>query len=200
MKLRWAAPAIVAVAVSASAIAARAGARGRRDLRRRRGPSSATIISIRRSTSGAGTRSAMSSGRKPLAAQTPGELRIVLADMLGRLGLSHFAVIPSSAGHTGDRADAERRARTRRPVDQEAAGRHRGRRRRAVRPLPACVPVGSCRRIGATPMASLFSALFPMALPNGWLSSRHGERAFRACADPSDSPVEITFLDGSKAP
>ena len=42
---------------------------------------------------------------KALAAQTPGELRSVLADMLGRLGLSHFAVIPSSPDTPGDRAD-----------------------------------------------------------------------------------------------
>ena len=42
---------------------------------------------------------------KAAAARTPGELRAVLADMLGRLGLSHFAVIPGSAdspGTTGD--------------------------------------------------------------------------------------------------
>src|SRR6185436_17160428 len=33
---------------------------------------------------------------KAVAAATPGELRAVLRDMLGRLGLSHFAVIPST--------------------------------------------------------------------------------------------------------
>ena len=33
---------------------------------------------------------------KAVAATTPGELRSVLRDMLGRLGLSHFAVIPST--------------------------------------------------------------------------------------------------------
>jgi carboxyl-terminal processing protease len=34
---------------------------------------------------------------KAAAAKTPGELRAVLADMLGSLGLSHFTVIPGSA-------------------------------------------------------------------------------------------------------
>ena len=33
---------------------------------------------------------------KAIAAATPGELRTVLRDMLGRLGLSHFAVIPAT--------------------------------------------------------------------------------------------------------
>ena len=34
-------------------------------------------------------------------AQTEGELRDVIRDMLGRLGLSHFALIPSGRGNTG---------------------------------------------------------------------------------------------------
>src|SRR5687767_9692098 len=38
-------------------------------------------------------------------AKTPGELRAVLADMLGRLGLSHFAVIPSTPDSAADRAN-----------------------------------------------------------------------------------------------
>jgi carboxyl-terminal processing protease len=39
---------------------------------------------------------------KALAAKTPGELRAVLADMLSRLGLSHFAVIPASPDSPSD--------------------------------------------------------------------------------------------------
>jgi carboxyl-terminal processing protease len=42
---------------------------------------------------------------KAVAAKTPGELRAVLADMLGRLGLSHFAVIPSTPDAPSDAAD-----------------------------------------------------------------------------------------------
>jgi carboxyl-terminal processing protease len=42
---------------------------------------------------------------KAVEAKTPGEFRAVLADMLGRLGLSHFAVIPSTPDAPGDRAD-----------------------------------------------------------------------------------------------
>jgi carboxyl-terminal processing protease len=42
---------------------------------------------------------------KAVAAKTPGELRSVLREMLGRLGLSHFAVIPASPDTPGDRAD-----------------------------------------------------------------------------------------------
>lgn len=43
---------------------------------------------------------------KAVAAVTPGELRAVLHDMLGRLGLSHFAVIPSSPDSPGSRAES----------------------------------------------------------------------------------------------
>ena len=34
---------------------------------------------------------------RALAAATPGDLRAVIRDMLGRLGQSHFALLPSSA-------------------------------------------------------------------------------------------------------
>jgi carboxyl-terminal processing protease len=43
---------------------------------------------------------------KAVAARTPGELRAVLHDMLGRLGLSHFAVIPSSPDSPGSHAES----------------------------------------------------------------------------------------------
>jgi carboxyl-terminal processing protease len=39
---------------------------------------------------------------KAAAAQTPGELRAVLRDMLGRLGQSHFAIIPGSGDSAAD--------------------------------------------------------------------------------------------------
>jgi carboxyl-terminal processing protease len=42
---------------------------------------------------------------KAIAAKTPGELRAVLRDLLGRLGLSHFAVIPGSPDSPVDRTD-----------------------------------------------------------------------------------------------
>jgi carboxyl-terminal processing protease len=42
---------------------------------------------------------------KAVAAKTPGELRAVLRDLLGRLGLSHFAVIPGSPDSPVDRTD-----------------------------------------------------------------------------------------------
>jgi carboxyl-terminal processing protease len=42
---------------------------------------------------------------KAIAAKTPGELRGVLRDLLGRLGLSHFAVIPASPDTPGDLGD-----------------------------------------------------------------------------------------------
>lgn len=42
---------------------------------------------------------------KAMKAGSPGELRAVLADMLGRLGLSHFAVIPGTPDGPSDHTD-----------------------------------------------------------------------------------------------
>jgi carboxyl-terminal processing protease len=42
---------------------------------------------------------------KAIAAKNPGELRAVLADMLGRIGLSHYAVIPSTPDAPGGAVD-----------------------------------------------------------------------------------------------
>ena len=39
---------------------------------------------------------------KAAAARTPGELRVVIRDMLGRLGQSHFALLPASADNAAD--------------------------------------------------------------------------------------------------
>jgi carboxyl-terminal processing protease len=42
---------------------------------------------------------------KAVEAKTPGELRAVLKDMLGRIGLSHFVVIPASPDSAADQTD-----------------------------------------------------------------------------------------------
>src|SRR3954467_10443096 len=42
---------------------------------------------------------------KAIAAKSPGELRKVLAEMLGRLGLSHFAVIPGTPDNPSQYVD-----------------------------------------------------------------------------------------------
>ena len=39
---------------------------------------------------------------KAVAARTPGELRMVLRDMLGRLGQSHFSILPATADNAAD--------------------------------------------------------------------------------------------------
>jgi carboxyl-terminal processing protease len=44
---------------------------------------------------------------KAIEAKTPGEFRAVLSDLLGRLGLSHFAVIPSTPDSPGDHASQD---------------------------------------------------------------------------------------------
>src|SRR4029078_12437305 len=42
---------------------------------------------------------------KAIEARTAGEFRSVLADLLGRLGLSHYAVIPSTPDNPGDQVN-----------------------------------------------------------------------------------------------
>ena len=70
---------------------------GGRDVRRGLDDRHATAISIPRSIVAKWDRVGAELRPKAVEAKTPGELRAVLADMLGRLGLSHFAVIPVDA-------------------------------------------------------------------------------------------------------
>ena len=117
---------------------------------------------------------------KALAAETPGEFRSVLADMLGRLGLSHFAVIPSTPDTPGDRADLSGEPGLDvRVIDKQLVvtrGRS-GRRRRRCRRAPGWIV--QTDRHDADVAAGLGIARWPA---RGWRSSRRGARACRDCA------------------
>jgi carboxyl-terminal processing protease len=197
MKCRWAAAAIVAVAVVSASTVTRAQA-----------PAAAetfdAVWSIVRDhhfdpafdvTRWNAVRDELRP--KALAAKTPGELRAVLADMLGRLGLSHFAVIPSSPDSPGDRADltAEPGFDVRvldkqlvvTSVDPESGAAAAG-----VR------PGWVVQHIGSVDVSSIVGTVadgpsMRLAQLHAW---RKGVSYLRGRPD---SAVDITFLDGSNA-
>ena len=134
---------------------------------------------------------------KALAARTPGELRIVLGDMLGRLGLSHFAVIPASADTPGERADVSGEPGLDVRVIQKqlvvtSVDPGGGAATAGVR------PGWIVQRIGTTQMAPLFSTL-----PDGPSARLAQLEAWRKSVSrlrgPSDSSVDVTFLDAAGA-
>ena len=134
---------------------------------------------------------------KALAATTTGELRAVLRDMLGRLGLSHFAVIPATPDSPNDHLDlgAEPGFDTR-LVDRQlvvtsvdpdggaaAAGVHSG---------------WIVKAIGGTPVSAVLGGVtdeMPMRLAQ--------VEAWRAMAPrlrgPYGSTVDVTFETGTGA-
>ena len=133
---------------------------------------------------------------KAAGAKTPGELRAVLADMLGRLGLSHFAVIPSTpdspaersnlSGHPGFDVRLIERQIVVTDVDRDAAA--------------AGVKAGwIVQAIDGVETAPLIERLTESASPQvaqveAWRAAVTGLRG------PANAPVEITFVDGSGAP
>ena len=133
---------------------------------------------------------------KAQSAKTAGELRAVLADMLGRLGLSHFAVIPSTpdsaadrtnlSGHPGFDVRLIDNQLVVTEVDQDAA---------AAGVKPGWV----VHAIGGTETAALLKGITEAASPQvaqveAW---RVGVTRLRG---PANAPAEITFLDGTGAP
>ena len=134
---------------------------------------------------------------KAVDAKTPGEFRAVLADMLGRLGLSHFAVIPSTPDNPGDRANLSGqpgfdvrlidRQLVVSSVDPEggaaAAGVHAG---------------WIVQRIGATTVSTLLAAI-PDSTPPRLAQLQAWRLAVPRLRGPSDTSAEIGFVDGAGA-
>lgn len=134
---------------------------------------------------------------KAVAAKTPGELRAVLADMLGRLGLSHFAVIPGSADSPGKSGDigAQPGFDVRlvdgqllvTSVDADSNAFAEG-----VR------PGWIVESIGATPVASLLGSIASTA-PARIAQVEAWRLAITRLRGPWISSVDVTFLDGAGA-
>ena len=132
---------------------------------------------------------------KAAGARTPGELRAVLADMLGRLGLSHFAVIPSTpdspaertnlSGHPGFDVRLIEQQLVVTDVDRETAAA-------GVKPGWIVQAVGGVETAPAIKEIAA-SASPQVAQVEAW------RIAVTKLRGPANEPVEITFLDGAGA-
>jgi carboxyl-terminal processing protease len=132
---------------------------------------------------------------KAVSAATPGEFRAVLKDMLGRLGLSHFAVIASTPDNPGDQVNlsAEPGLDVRlidhqlvvSSVDPEggaaAAGVHAG---------------WIVQSIGGTAVSTMLAAVADSTPPR--LAQLEAWRlAIARLRGPSDTTADMTFVDGT---
>jgi carboxyl-terminal processing protease len=135
---------------------------------------------------------------KAIAAKTPGELRSVLRDLLGRLGLSHFAVIPASpdtpgaladlSGHPGFEVRLIDKQLVVTTVDSESAAAAAG-----VR------PGWIVQTVGGIPMAH---ALAPIAdgAPERIAQLEAWRLSLAQLRGPSGSMLAVTFIDGDGTP
>jgi carboxyl-terminal processing protease len=134
---------------------------------------------------------------KAIAATTPGELRAVLREMLGRLGLSHFAVIPATPDAPNDHVDlAAQPGFDTRLVEHQlvvssvdpdggaaAAGVHAG---------------WIVTAIDGTPAAQLLAPVTE-AMPPRIAEVEAWRAVVTRLRGPYDSQVNVTFVDGGGA-
>ena len=132
---------------------------------------------------------------KAAGAKTAGELRAILADMLGRLGLSHFAVIPSTPDSPSDRTNlGGHPGFDVRLIDKQLVVTH-------VEAEAAAAGVRTgwiVHSIGDTEVAPLLQGIVEtasaqVAQVEAW---RVGTTRLRG---PANSLADITFIDGSGA-
>ena len=134
---------------------------------------------------------------KAAAARTPGELREVLADMLGRLGLSHFAVIPSTPDSPGDRRDLTGQpGMDVRLLDGQLVVT-------SVDPSGGAADAGVhtgwiVDRVGGTPAATLLESI-PASAPERIRQLQAWRVIQLRLRGPSGSSGDVTFIDGSGA-
>ena len=135
---------------------------------------------------------------KAVESRTPGELRAVLADMLGRLGLSHFAVVPGTPDTPTQQSDFSGQP----GFDVRLVGRQLI--VTSVEPETGAAAAGVkagwvLDRIGETPSASFLEKITD-ATPSRIAQVEAWRLAIMRLRGPSASPLDVTFLDGSGTP
>ena len=133
---------------------------------------------------------------KAVGAKTPGELRAVLSDMLGRLGLSHFAVIPGSPDTPGTSTDlGGHPGFDVRLIDKQLVVT-------TVEPEAAKIgikPGWAVQAVGESDFPALLQSLGETASPQ--VAQVEAWRlAITRLRGPANSNADVTFLDGSNAP
>jgi carboxyl-terminal processing protease len=134
---------------------------------------------------------------KAVEAKTPGELRAVLANMLGRLGLSHFAVIPSTPDNPGDHANLSGQPGFDvRLIDRQLVVS-------SVDPEGGAAAEGVhagwiVQTIGGTAVSTLLTGI-PDSTPPRLAQLQAWRLAVPRLRGPSDTRAEISFVDGAGA-
>lgn len=132
---------------------------------------------------------------KAIDAKTPGEFRAVLADMLGRLGLSHFAVIPSTPDNPGDHANLSAQPGFDvRLIDRQLVVS-------SVDPDGGAAAAGVrtgwiVKSIGGTEAETLLAAI-PESTPARLAQLQAWRLAVPRLRGPSDTTAEVGFIDGA---
>ena len=135
---------------------------------------------------------------KALGSKTPGELRAVLSDMLGRLGLSHFAIIPGTSDSPSQSSDLS---------GQPGFDLRLVNRQMVVTTVEPESPASAAGvragwvldRIGDTPVATLLTRI-PETTPGRIAQLEAWRLAITRLRGPSGSALDATFLDATGAP
>jgi carboxyl-terminal processing protease len=136
------------------------------------------------------------------AATSPAELRAVIRDMLGRLGLSHFALIPSGAETPRDGSTVESDTSGDPGIETRLLGRDLI--VIAVDPAAQALvrPGWRITQIGSAPVADLLRAL-PEGAPGSSNTRLQNVEAWRIAQTrlrgPAGSKIDVTFENGQGA-
>jgi carboxyl-terminal processing protease len=134
---------------------------------------------------------------KAIAATTPGELRGVLRDMLGRLGLSHFAILPATPDRPGEHVNLSAQP----GFDVRLMGRQLV--VTAVDPDGGAAAAGVrpgwiVQSIGGTPVTTLLAGIADSTPPR--IAQIEAWRlTVTSLRGPSDTAADVSFIDGSDA-
>jgi len=132
---------------------------------------------------------------KAIAAKTPGELRKILAEMLGRLGLSHFAVIPGTPDNPSQHVDLRGQPGFEvRLIGHQLIVT-------TVEPNGGAAAAGVkpgwiVESVGTTTMSSVLAALGDSTPPR-MAQLEAWRAAITRLRGPADEPVDMTFIDAT---